>query len=138
MSKNVAARLAALKRRARAADMTLTNLASTLGVYEGLNDRLRRGNVADPGAHALSIVLFDLIHLIAIRTNALLIASKQKDDVTLQTFVDALHDRALCEAIVERVASDFACSDVRYRLPRTAKGSSTKQNSSRQAAYCDA
>src|SRR5687767_3604389 len=107
-SSKVSVRLAVLKKRAKAADITLTNLAATLGMYQGLNNRLQRGSVAGPGAHALTIILFDLVHLIAIRTNALLVAPWQKDDVTLQTFVQALDDPDVCDALVARCAEDFS------------------------------
>lgn len=76
-------RLVDLEQRAAAVDIMLGNLAGTYGVYSGLNDRLRRGPVAGPGAHALTLLMFDLEHIMAVRVNAVLVDRRWQDDATL-------------------------------------------------------
>jgi hypothetical protein len=94
-----------LELKADILDVHIRNLARTLGVFHGFNERLRsKKEVRSEGASAISTIMFDQLHLISVRLNALIIEPRYTTDVSLQTFTDALGDLEIKQALIARAA----------------------------------
>jgi hypothetical protein len=68
---SVSARIAALREKAEAAHIASMNLATTLGIFHGINGVAVRPEVRGPAVPAINAVQHDLLQLLAIRVCAL-------------------------------------------------------------------
>jgi hypothetical protein len=88
----------------------MRNLAHSLGVFHGFNDELRSENLSGRGTGAISTLMFDQIHLIAIRVHALIVRPHYPTDVSLGTFGQALHDNDIRRQLIERAVGFYGPS----------------------------
>ncbi|MEZ0171152.1 hypothetical protein [Microvirga sp. TS319] len=102
--KSAASKLAELEAQAEILHGYVVNLVRSLGVFHGLNERLQGKSLSGKGASAIATILFDELHLIAIRINALIVEPKWADDVTIGTFVAALEDEKIKQLLIDRAS----------------------------------
>jgi hypothetical protein len=117
MSVTLSARIAALREKAEAAHIASMNLATTLGIFHGINRPAVRSDVRGPAVPAVNAVQHDLLHLSAIRVCALCDEPTKayRDDASLPIILGELNE---CDVRQHLIAENQQWYDkMRHRIP---------------------
>lgn len=93
-----------LDRNLEILDGHLRNLARTFGAFRGMNDRLQSKTIRGPGSATIGTIMFDQLHLMAVRIQALIAEPKFATDVSLTMFRSALASSEIRQHLEEQAA----------------------------------
>ena len=91
-----------LDRNLEILDAHLRNLARTFGAFRGMNDRLQGKTIRGPGSATIGTIMFDQLHLMAVRIQALIAEPKFTTDVSLTMFRSALASSEIRQHLEEQ------------------------------------
>src|ERR1700737_1252809 len=94
-----------LREKAEAVHIAAMNLATTLGIFHGINNSRLRISVEGKAAHAVNAIQFDLLQLLVIRVCAICetpVAGSRPDDAALSVLLEALNDKMVRNHLIER------------------------------------
>ena len=94
--------LETLLTKADAVHVAALNLASTLGIFHGINDVLRERQLRGRPSHAVGTIQFDLLQIMVIRVCALCEGGRRPDDASMPVLLGVLNDRRLREVLIEK------------------------------------
>jgi hypothetical protein len=90
-----------LMNKAEAVHIAALNLANTLGIFHGINDALKDGQVGGPEVRAINVIQSDLLHLLVIRVCALCEAAQNRaDDASIAVLVSAIADQKVRAGLI--------------------------------------
>jgi hypothetical protein len=94
-----------LREKAEAVHTAAMNLATTLGIFHGVNKSRMRTLVEGKASQAVNAIQFDLLQLLVIRVCAICetpVAGSRPDDAALSVLLEALNDRDVRSHLIER------------------------------------
>lgn len=95
----------ALKEKAESVHVAALNLATTLGIFHGLNSALRTHSLRGEASHAVGAIQFDLLQIMVVRVCALCEQPQRGariDDASIAVIMQALDDQLLREYLIEK------------------------------------
>ena len=94
-----------LREKAEAVHVAAMNLATTLGIFHGINKSRLKTSVEGKAAQAVNAIQFDLLQLLVIRVCAICetpLAGSRPDDAALSVLLEALNDKKVRNHLIER------------------------------------
>ena len=93
----------AFSRKVDEVHLAVLNLATTCGIFHGMNDALGEERIVSrKPSHAVGVIQYDLIHVLVIRLCALCDHGMRPDDASMAALMKALDNQELKDRLIEK------------------------------------